>query len=140
MRWSCWILALLAAAGLTNTPSASSGAGPACASSFNLVPGCCECPPSCCDNAWVGYCEEKARWQGFWTRMGTGAGLARWSRPACATCPTAAAGCGSPDVATPTRAAVPMELADPAPLPPDSDPAPEKATWRLPLPRIFWLR
>lgn len=26
-----------------------------------LVPGCCECPPSCCDHVWDGYCEEKAR-------------------------------------------------------------------------------
>jgi hypothetical protein len=47
---------------------ASACAGPA---GYNLAPGCCECPPSACDNAWAGYCQEKARWQAFWTRVGT---------------------------------------------------------------------
>ncbi|MBN2579757.1 MAG: hypothetical protein JXB10_12275 [Pirellulales bacterium] len=47
--------------------------GPACYGppGFCLVPGCCECPPTACDNAWAGYCQEKARWQAFWTRVGT---------------------------------------------------------------------
>ena len=52
----------------------SSGHGaPACAGpiGYNLKPGCCECPPTACDNAWAGYCQEKARWQAFWARVGT---------------------------------------------------------------------
>ena len=59
----------------------SSGYGaPACAgpAGYNLAPGCCECPPSACDNAWAGYCQEKARWQAFWARVGT-------PRPKCGT-------------------------------------------------------
>ena len=38
---------------------------------FNLAPGCCVCQPCACDNAWDGYCEQKARWQAFWSRLGT---------------------------------------------------------------------
>lgn len=38
---------------------------------FNLAPGCGLCPPCACDNAWDGYCEQKARWQAFWSRLGT---------------------------------------------------------------------
>jgi hypothetical protein len=47
--------------------------GPACFSppGYCLAPGCCECPPSACDNAWDGYCEEKAKWQAFFARVGT---------------------------------------------------------------------
>jgi len=47
--------------------------GPACFAppGYCLAPGCCECPPSACDNAWDGYCEEKAKWQAFFTQVGT---------------------------------------------------------------------
>jgi hypothetical protein len=47
--------------------------GPACFAppGYCLAPGCCECPPSACDNAWDGYCEEKAKWQAFFARVGT---------------------------------------------------------------------
>jgi hypothetical protein len=47
--------------------------GPACFSppGYSLTPGCCECPPSACDNAWDGYCEEKARWKAYFTQVGT---------------------------------------------------------------------
>ena len=32
---------------------------PACAAPcYGMVPGCCEFPPSCCDNVWDGYCQE----------------------------------------------------------------------------------
>lgn len=30
-----------------------------------LVPGCCECPPSCCDHLWDGYCQKKRCHHGF---------------------------------------------------------------------------
>jgi len=39
---------------------------------FGTTPSCCECPLSACDNAWDGYCQEKARWRAFWRRVGTG--------------------------------------------------------------------
>ena len=43
--------------------------GPACYSpnGYNLTPGCCISPPSACDNAWDGYCQEKAKWQAYFT-------------------------------------------------------------------------
>lgn len=45
----------------------------ACAGSYyGMQPGCCECPPSPCDNAWAGYCDEKAKCRAFWHRFGTG--------------------------------------------------------------------
>jgi len=36
-----------------------------------LVPGCCEHPPSCCDNVWAGYCAERARRRCFARAMMT---------------------------------------------------------------------
>jgi len=71
--------------------------------------------------------------------MGTGARLARWGGPACATCPTPAE-YETPDDPAPSEVAVPIETIEPAPLPRDVEPIPEKATWRLRLPRIPWLR
>ena len=38
-----------------------------------LTPGCCEPRHACCNNAWDGYCQEKAYWQNFWCKVGTGA-------------------------------------------------------------------
>ena len=44
---------------------------PACgAPAYSLAPGCCEFPPSCCENAWEGYCEERARTLALADRMG----------------------------------------------------------------------
>jgi len=35
-------------------------AAPACAATaYGMVPGCCEFSPSCCDDAWAGYCQER---------------------------------------------------------------------------------
>ena len=33
---------------------------------MGVAPGCCECPPTCCDNVWAGYCAEKARCHAMW--------------------------------------------------------------------------
>lgn len=46
--------------------------GPACSSppGYALAPGCCTCQPSACDNAWDGYCEEKAKWQAYFREVG----------------------------------------------------------------------
>lgn len=56
--------------------------GPPCFSppgcgSGNLKPGCCECQPTACDNAWDGYCEHKAKVQAFFTQVGTKTGTSR---------------------------------------------------------------
>ncbi len=68
MRWICWVSVLLAAYGLAS--STASGAGTICTDCglfrghcqsacagpfFGTVPGCCQCQPHCCDNAWAGY-------------------------------------------------------------------------------------
>ncbi|MGW8256150.1 MAG: hypothetical protein ACWGMZ_01560 [Thermoguttaceae bacterium] len=37
---------------------------------FCTAPGCCQCPPSACDNAWAGYCQHKARWQAYFYNVG----------------------------------------------------------------------
>ena len=93
MRLFCLILVLPVVCGLAG-PAAGEGCNcggtspygcngaygsyyaPACAVSFyGMVPGCCICPPSPCDNAWDGYCEERAKWKAFWYRVGTGAYL-----------------------------------------------------------------
>ena len=95
MRWFLWVFVLVASGSLAS-PAAESGSNyhgatpctpcvqyegqmyrygaPACCVSagLNLQGGCCECQPNCCSNAWAGYCQEKARWQAFWTRFGTG--------------------------------------------------------------------
>ena len=56
---------------------------PACgAPFFGWQPGCCQAPPSPCDNAWAGYCEEKARWKAFCYRLGTGGKASCGSMPA----------------------------------------------------------
>jgi len=39
---------------------------------FGTEPGFCEHPPSPCDNAWDGYCQEKLKWKQFWHKVGTG--------------------------------------------------------------------
>ena len=43
------------------------------APAYNLAPGCCEPRRHCFDNAWDGYCEQRARWDTFWCKVGTGA-------------------------------------------------------------------
>ncbi len=48
---------------------------------YSLSPGCCEPRRHCCDNAWDGYCQERARWDAFWCKVGTGAFL-----PSCTPC------------------------------------------------------
>jgi hypothetical protein len=87
MRWLGWATAvsflLLVNSAITYAGCASCGGsdmgsyrsyrGSACYSppGYCLAPGCCECPPSACDNAWDGYCQEKAKWQAYFTQVGT---------------------------------------------------------------------
>lgn len=107
MRWICWAILSLAVCALVGaaagTDPAYGGEGPcgscepnysyyapACASPFHgTVPGCCEFPPSPCDNAWAGYCQEKARCRSFWQRLGTGGATHCGSAPTgCQSAPT----------------------------------------------------
>ena len=47
------------------------GAEPCCSPpGYCMAPGCCEVYKPCCDNAWAGYCEHKAKVQAFWARVG----------------------------------------------------------------------
>jgi hypothetical protein len=37
---------------------------------YTLAPGCCEEHRRCCDNAWDGYCDHRARVEACWARVG----------------------------------------------------------------------
>ncbi len=134
MRWICWAILSLAVCALVSaaagTDSAYGGGGscgsceqnysyyaPACASPFHgMVPGCCELPPSPCDNAWAGYCQEKARCRSFWHRLGTGGATHCGSAPTC--CQSAPTCCQSvPTGCQPTSSAPPQLYTDSAPRP-----------------------
>jgi hypothetical protein len=85
MRWTGWVLMAAAitvagsAAGYQPGCASCNGgntvgpwdaepcAGPSC---YCLAPGCCEEHRHCCDNAWAGYCEHRARVDAFWTSVG----------------------------------------------------------------------
>jgi len=112
MRLICWVTAVVLIGGLVSPALAiepipeamaetwpSGGAWDAAAPPcgvwcFGMVPGCCRCPPSCCDNAWEGYCEKKGcpawrvrravcpeRVSACPPRLGWRMGLLRWSHP-----------------------------------------------------------
>ncbi len=87
MRWSGLLaccVAMFALAGFTATSQAAClGCGQgtvvspweseACASpaGYTLAPGCCPEHRRCCDNAWAGYCEHRAKVEACWARAGT---------------------------------------------------------------------
>jgi len=93
MRGICWGGVLLVACGLSGTAAGlENGMDYSCfqvgcghyhtcghaaggGQFYGMTPGCCQCPPTACDNAWDGYCEERAKWKAFWYRVGTGAYL-----------------------------------------------------------------
>jgi hypothetical protein len=91
MRWVAVVLTGVVIAGLAGSavgqPSGCAGCngktlfpyaghwsmdGAPCCSppGFTLVPGCCECSRHCCDNAWAGYCDHRAKVENFWSRVG----------------------------------------------------------------------
>lgn len=86
MRSICWTSAMLSVVGLVGSASGfelgcnhagTCGSGPwsalcapACAApAYGTERGCCESTPSCCDDAWAGYCQERARRLAFWDRF-----------------------------------------------------------------------
>lgn len=90
MRWMCWIAAMMLlgvfsgmaqgagadcgcrGAAPMGLPSYAALCGGACCSptGFALSPGCCEYAKPCCENAWAGYCEHRAKVDAFWSRVG----------------------------------------------------------------------
>jgi hypothetical protein len=86
---------------------------------FTLAPGCCEERRHCCDNAWDGYCEHRAKVDACWARLGTSAAYAR-CRPCrqTTTMPcTACESCEAPTVQPMPTRAVPVRPVAPAPTP-----------------------
>jgi hypothetical protein len=167
MRWIRWAFVPLAVCALMSAVtgfdctsveggtcascSQSCGYGaPACAAPFfGWQPGCCESPPSPCDNAWAGYCQEKARCKAFWCRLGTG-GRTCYGTPSGGCEPMAVSPkpfvqpvpAPTAEPAVDAAPALPDELSLPAPpgesleapLPPPPA-APEEPTILPPLPR-----
>jgi hypothetical protein len=168
MRWTPWILAAAIVAGCVGRAAGgqpvcigcggmavglrsqwSLGCDPCCAPpGYCLAPGCCEFQRRCCDNAWAGYCQHRARVEAFWA----GAGV---PKPRCRPAgywgaPTAACPEGPPAGVPPMPAVGPASRLEPrpavAPLPPlppspatpvASPPAPDNVTTRAYHP---WLR
>jgi hypothetical protein len=149
MRWMAWILAAAMAAGCAGQasggqpgrveyagraavwqPSLASLSGEACCSpngyaGVSAIPGCC-CGKSqpCCDNAWDGYCEHKARVQAWLARVGTA--QPQWCPRVERRVLSSASPCveHSAPTAQPTRAVAPVKPRPPAPQPPVADAAP----------------
>jgi len=70
--WSQWV----AAADPLSPPSGCPCQAKCCAGPpYSFSPGCCEAHRHCCDNAWDGYCQERAYWDAIWYKVGT--------RPSC---------------------------------------------------------
>jgi hypothetical protein len=104
--------------------------GPACFSppGYSLSPGCCECPPSACDNAWDGYCEQKAKWQAFFAQVGTP--RVHCNRyPAMVPVETCSDNSASQPTSEPQPTPAAKATIPPAPLPPALSPS--KATRKL---------
>jgi len=174
MRWISCALAFTAAVGMATTAIAAgpiwgaTGAGcgcdgvafqslsapPCAAPAFgSMVPGCCECQPSGCDNAWAGYCQEKACKECLWHAAGTyscfgiygghgGYGMMHAQQPMTYQVPHPAAQPveapqpiqAAPEV--PTQPAAPPIVVPPAPAP-MPEPVPESTTSRA---RRLWPR
>ena len=143
MRWIGWVSVLLVACCLASPAalgaaicgncggcSTSGCVGP----SFGMQPGCGECQSHGCDNAWAGYCQEKARCQAFWYRLGTGG--SSWFDWASIGCEPTCVNCEPAEQSLPPESAeqsLPLESAKPAeseeaPLPPLPEPAAEKTS------------
>jgi hypothetical protein len=86
---------------------------------YCLGPGCCEYRRHCCDNAWAGYCEEKARSEAFWANFCNPCGGS--CRRSCRQAPMAVYDSACP---TSTVAPQPTPAVQPAPAVPAHPPAP----------------
>jgi hypothetical protein len=83
MRWAEWIFvaATIGSVSLTNGVQAGCAGckgslapwdAEACASppGYAMTPGCGEMHRPCCDNAWAGYCDQRAKMEVFWSSVG----------------------------------------------------------------------
>ena len=146
MRKKCWTVGALAAVlvvGLAADLQAACGhcggggsvdyGAPACGAPGygSLTPGCCEYPPSCCDNIWDGYCEER--------RCGRGWGFC-WPMAGCrkmSTCKTPASGCVTkPECVIPaSEGGTVGEAVTPQPAPKATAPATKTPVPKAPVPK-----
>lgn len=106
LSWGAFLLwAQTVMAGAPLYPGPDCPCQPKCRAlpTYSLSPGCCDSHRHCFDNAWDGYCQERARWDTFWCKLGTGAflcpctpcatyGVRAAGREVCV--PPAAAACG----------------------------------------------
>jgi hypothetical protein len=103
--------------GLAAGPAVQRGldAGP-CAGpiGYCLTPGCCEHTRRCCDNAWAGYCEHRAKVEACCANAGN------HCRRACRQAPMAYSGCDGPN----SNGALQPTPAVPAPAPAPAPHAP----------------
>jgi hypothetical protein len=91
---------------------------------YTMVPGCGEEHRPCCDNAWAGYCEHRAKVDAFWSRVGQpgSCGRGAFSRPV--RCEMCSEGCSTvivqptPAVVTPSPTPAQKEKTSPTPAPP----------------------
>jgi len=164
VRSICWTSVMLSVVGLVGSASGlelgcnhagTCGSGqwsaycaPACAApAYGTEQGCCETTPSCCDDAWAGYCQERAQRQEFWDRVFSEKSHSRRCTTVVQCEPVIYAPTRS--VAVPVEAArsipsvepiIPSEPQPPATVP-VSEPVPEPVlpgtTWRW---RSFWQR
>jgi len=122
------------------------GAPPCAAPLFGGTPGCCQMAPTPCDNAWDGYCQERAFWQAIWYRVGTGTiQFGGWRRcqelsgPCYPPAGSVPQGYGQPQ-SVPSQAEPPLEpvpSVEPAgDVPPAPEPAEPRISWQWP-PRWF---
>ena len=111
----------------------SLGYAPPCV--MPMAPGCCERQPSCCDNVWAGFCQEKSRHQ---DKHGRGTPVCGAACGGCGSgCGGAAAG-GAPAAPVDPGGAAPSAppAATPPPGPVPTRPAPAtKTTLRNP---YYW--
>ncbi len=154
MRWICWVFAPLAVLGTLGQATGLEPGGhggrtcgscehhgglsaPPCGVSFyGMTPGCCETPPSACDNAWAGYCDERAHWKSRWYRMASHP--PQPTRPTRATCRSTVRSISTVELQPPPKASAPPRPRPPvaevplipvpeAPLPPEPTVLPEPA-------------
>ena len=131
MRWIPWMLAVAVvglagpAAGYQPGCASCNGAGyrgldaEPCASpcDYCLAPGCCEKYRHCCDNAWAGYCEHRAKVDAFWYRVGVPGNCGRGCPCRYTPVPYVPCDAPAPGPMQPTPAVAPGPIA-PVPIPP----------------------
>jgi len=106
---------------------------------YGGTPGCCRCGPSKCDNAWEGFCDEKARcaqrWRDtFWFLCWGGSHeVIEYQSPTECTEPTAEM-TGQPAAEPATQPATPLQAPSTPVVPPQLEQMPEEPAPAAPEP------